>query len=63
MRLPSIDPYIVGTKEMQELIALQAFMDSSGLDETLCTFELDGATGYGPFEFACFGPYRPYGFA
>jgi len=33
--MPSLDPYIVGTKEMQELIALQAFMDSSGLDEAL----------------------------
>lgn len=35
----------------------------SGLDETLCAFDLDGETGYGPFEFACFGPYRPYGFS
>lgn len=34
----------------------------SGLDETLCSFELDGEMGYGPFEFAAFGPYRPYGF-
>jgi hypothetical protein len=35
----------------------------SGLEETLCAVSLDGETGYGPFEFACFGPYRPYGFS
>jgi AhpD family alkylhydroperoxidase len=35
VRSPGIDSCIVGTKEMQELIALQGFMDSSGLDEVL----------------------------
>jgi len=49
--------------EVWDLSAEEAVRRVSGLDETLCTFELDGATGYGPFEFACFGPYRPYGFA
>lgn len=33
--MESTDTYIVGTKEMQELIALQSFMDSSGLDTAL----------------------------
>lgn len=33
--MESTDTYIVGTKEMQELIALQSFMDSSGLDAAL----------------------------
>jgi len=31
----SLDPYAVSPKEMQELISLQAFLDSSGLDESL----------------------------
>lgn len=33
--MESTDTYVVGTKEMQELIALQSFMDSSGLDTAL----------------------------
>jgi AhpD family alkylhydroperoxidase len=30
-----VDPYAVSPKEMQELISLHAFLDSSGLDESL----------------------------
>jgi AhpD family alkylhydroperoxidase len=33
--MENIGPYLVGAKEMQELIALQTFMDSSGLDAPL----------------------------
>jgi AhpD family alkylhydroperoxidase len=33
--MQSLDPYAVSPKEMQELISLQAFLDSSGLDEAL----------------------------
>jgi len=33
--MQSLDPYSVSPKEMQELISLQAFLDSSGLDEPL----------------------------
>jgi hypothetical protein len=49
--------------EVWDLSTEDAVRRVSGLDEVLCTFEMDGQTGYGPFEFACFGPYRPYGFA
>ncbi|MGI8549567.1 MAG: hypothetical protein ACR2PL_02050, partial [Dehalococcoidia bacterium] len=45
-----------------DLSTPEAVRRVTGLDETLCAFELDGQIGYGPFEFACFGPYRPYGF-
>jgi len=48
--------------DLWDLSTEEAVRRVSGLDETLCAFELDGETGYGPFEFACFGPYRPYGF-
>ena len=48
--------------ERWDLETPEAVRRVSGLDETLCAFEWDGETGYGPFEFACFGPYRPYGF-
>ena len=30
-----LDPYVVSPKEMQELISLHAFLDSSGLEESL----------------------------
>ncbi len=33
--MQSLDPYVVSPKEMQELIALHAFLDSSGLEESL----------------------------
>lgn len=33
--MQSLDPYAVSPKEMQELIALDAFLDSSGLEESL----------------------------
>ena len=33
--MQSLDPYAVSPKEMQELISLHAFLDSSGLDESL----------------------------
>jgi AhpD family alkylhydroperoxidase len=33
--MQSLDPYTVSPKEMQELISLHAFLDSSGLDESL----------------------------
>jgi hypothetical protein len=49
--------------EVWDLSTDEAVRRVSGLDETLCAFEMDGQTGYGPFEFACFGTYRPYGFA
>jgi hypothetical protein len=48
--------------EVWDLSTDEAVRRVRGLDETLCAFEMDGQTGYGPFEFACFGPYRPYGF-
>src|SRR5260370_23833878 len=31
----TLDPYVVSPKEMQELISLHTFLDSSGLDESL----------------------------
>lgn len=49
--------------ETWNLSTPEAVQRVRGLDETLCAFVLDGETGYGPFEFACFGPYRPYGFS
>jgi AhpD family alkylhydroperoxidase len=33
--MPALDPYIVSPKDMQELISLHAFLDSSGLEEPL----------------------------
>lgn len=33
--MQSLDPYAVSPKEMQELISLHAFLDSSGLEESL----------------------------
>lgn len=33
--MENLDPYVISPKEMQELIALQAFLDSSGLEESL----------------------------
>jgi AhpD family alkylhydroperoxidase len=33
--MQSLDPYAVSPKEMQELISLHAFLDSSGLEEPL----------------------------
>lgn len=33
--MQTLDPYTVSPKEMQELISLHAFLDSSGLDESL----------------------------
>jgi AhpD family alkylhydroperoxidase len=33
--MQTLDPYAVSPKEMQELISLHAFLDSSGLDESL----------------------------
>lgn len=49
--------------EVWELSTPEAVRRVSGLEETLCAFDLDGETGYGPFEFAAFGPYRPYAFS
>ena len=31
----TLDPYAVSPQDMHELISLQAFLDSSGLDESL----------------------------
>ena len=33
--MQTLDPYVVSPKEMQELISLHAFLDSSGLEEPL----------------------------
>src|SRR5437763_1648477 len=33
--MQTLDPYAVSPKEMQELISLHAFLDSSGLEESL----------------------------
>jgi AhpD family alkylhydroperoxidase len=33
--MQNLDPYTVSPKEMQELISLHAFLDSSGLEESL----------------------------
>jgi AhpD family alkylhydroperoxidase len=33
--MQNLDPYAISPKEMQELISLHAFLDSSGLDESL----------------------------
>ena len=33
--MQSLDPYAVSPKDMQELISLHAFLDSSGLEESL----------------------------
>lgn len=49
--------------DVWDLSTEEAVRRVTGLDETLCKFEMDGQTGHGPFEFACFGPYRPYGFS
>jgi hypothetical protein len=33
--MQTLDPYAVSSKQMQELICLHVFLDSSGLDESL----------------------------